>query len=137
MQAIYSDEHRYLDGGYGVKYETAAIHPSLLVTFAPWRSAREHARIMDGLAHSVPIGVLLRDRDGGEVKVGRDGQPVVKYELSDYDPRHVRTGVDGAAQILEAAGAQQIFSSHSRWVAYEPGRQGSREQFMRDADACG
>ena len=27
MQAIYSDEHRYLDGGYGVKYETAAIHP--------------------------------------------------------------------------------------------------------------
>ena len=24
MQALYSDQHRYLDGGYGVKYETAA-----------------------------------------------------------------------------------------------------------------
>ena len=77
MQAIYSDEHRFMDGGYGVKYETAAIHPSLLVTFAPWRGARQHQQVMDGLAHSVPIGVLLRDRYGGEVKVGRDGQPVV------------------------------------------------------------
>ena len=48
-------------------------------------AAREHARIMEALPHSVPIGVLLRDRDGGEVKVGRDGQPVVKYRLSDYD----------------------------------------------------
>ena len=137
MQAIYSDEHRFLDEGYGVKYETAAIHPSLLVTFSPWRGGHEHARIMEALPNSVPIGVLLRDRDGGEVRVGRDGNPVVKYKLSDYDVGHMRTGVDGAAQIFEAAGAERIFSSHSRMVAYAPGRSGSRGQFMSDADACG
>ena len=137
MQAIYSDEHRFLDDGYGVKYETAAIHPSLLVTFSPWRGGHEHARIMEALPNSVPIGVLLRDRDGGEVRVGRDGNPVVKYKLSDYDVGHMRTGVDGAAQIFEAAGAERIFSSHSRLVAYAPGRSGSRGQFMSDADACG
>jgi long-chain-alcohol oxidase len=137
MQAIYSDEHRYMDDGYGVKYETAAIHPSLLVSFSPWRGAREHAELMQALSHSTPIGVLLRDRDGGDVRVGKDGQPVVRYRLSDYDQGHVRTGVDGAARILEAAGAERIFSSHARWVAYEPGRRGDREQFMRDADAAG
>jgi choline dehydrogenase-like flavoprotein len=137
MQAVYSDQHRYLDGGYGVKYETAANHPSLIVSFAPWRGARQHAEIMQGLSHTVPMGVLLRDRDGGEVKVGRDGFPTVRYRLSDFDINHVRTGVDGAAQILEAAGAQKVFSSHARWVAYEPGRRGSREQFNRDADAAG
>ena len=137
MQAIYSDEHRYMDGGYGVKYETAAIHPSLLVTFSPWRGGRDHARIMEALPHSVPVGVLLRDRDGGEVRVGRDGNPVVKYRLSDYDIGHMRKGTEGAAQILEAAGAQRIFSSHSRLVGYEPGRNGDRQQFIRDADACG
>jgi choline dehydrogenase-like flavoprotein len=137
MQAIYSDEHRYIDGGYGVKYETAAIHPSLLVTFSPWRGGRDHARIMEALPHSVPVGVLLRDRDGGEVRVGRDGNPVVKYRLSDYDIGHMRKGTEGAAQILEAAGAQRIFSSHSRLVGYEPGRNGDRQQFIRDADACG
>ena len=136
MQAIYSDQHRFLDGGYGVKYETAAIHPSLLVVFSPWRSGRQHTRLMEALPHSVPIGVLLRDRDGGEVRVDRAGQPVVRYRLSDYDRRHVRRGVEGAAEIHEAAGAQRIFSSHSREVAYRPGG-GGREQFMRDADACG
>jgi choline dehydrogenase-like flavoprotein len=137
MQAIYSDEHRFMDGGYGVKYETAAIHPSLLVTFSPWRGGAEHARIMEALPNSVPVGVLLRDRDGGEVRIGRDGQPVVKYRLSDFDLQHVRKGVEGAAQIHEAAGAQQVFSSHSRMVSYAPGRNGARDAFMRDADACG
>jgi long-chain-alcohol oxidase len=136
MQAIYSDEHRFIDGGYGVKYETAAIHPSLLVVFSPWRGGREHARIMDGLPNSVPIGVLLRDRDGGEVRVGRDGQPVVRYRLSDYDVRHVRRGVEGAAEIHESAGAQRVFSSHARDVSYRP-QNGNRAGFMRDADACG
>ena len=136
MQAIYSDEHRFMDDGYGVKYETAAIHPSLLVVFSPWRGGREHSRIMQALPNSVPIGVLLRDRDGGEVRVGRDGHPVVRYALSDYDIDHVRRGVEGAAQIHEAAGAQHIFSSHSREVAYQPGG-GGRERFMSDADGCG
>jgi choline dehydrogenase-like flavoprotein len=136
MQAIYSDQHRYLDGGYGVKYETAAIHPSLLVVFSPWRGAAAHARLMEALPHSVPIGVLLRDRDGGEVQVDRAGQPVVKYRLSDFDRRHVRRGVEGAAEIHEAAGAQHVFSSHSRDVSYTPGS-GRRERFMQDADACG
>ncbi|HVS28237.1 MAG TPA: GMC family oxidoreductase N-terminal domain-containing protein [Solirubrobacteraceae bacterium] len=137
MQAVYSDEHRFLDGGYGVKYETASVPPSLLIGFAPWRSASQHAELMQALSHTVPIGVLLRDRDGGEVRVGRDGHPVVHYALSDYDLGHVRAGVDGAARIFEAAGARRIFSSHTRLVAYEPDARGSREQFVRDADACG
>ena len=136
MHAIYSDEHRFMDGGYGVKYETAAIHPSLLVVFSPWRGARAHARMMEALPNSVPIGVLLRDRGSGEVRVARDGHPIVRYRLSDYDIGHMRRGVEGAAEIHEAAGAQHIFSSHSRDVSYRPGN-GNRAGFIRDADACG
>ncbi len=137
MQALYSDQHRDLDNGYGVKYETAAGHPHLFLNFAPWRGAKEHFTLMQGLSGSVPMGVLLRDRDGGEVRVGRDGEPVVRYRLSDYDAAHLRTGMDGAAQILEAAGARRIFSSQNRWVSYDPGAGGSRESFMAQADAAG
>jgi choline dehydrogenase-like flavoprotein len=61
----------------------------------------------------------------------------VRYRLSDFDAGHLRTGMEGAAQLLEATGARRIFSSHSRWVSYDPGRSGSREQFMADADAAG
>ena len=137
MQAIYSDEHRYLDGGYGLKYETAALNPSLLVAFAPWRGGRRHAELMEALPNTFGIGALVRDRDAGEVKVGRDGQPVVKYALSDYDRRHLRRGVEGAAEIFEAAGARRIYSSHARWASYAPGANGGRDEFMRAADAAG
>jgi choline dehydrogenase-like flavoprotein len=136
MQALYSDQHRDLHDGYGLKYETAAGHPHLFLAFAPWRGSGQHYRLMEALSNTVAMGVLLRDRDGGEVRIGRDGQPVVRYKLSGFDAGHVRTGIDGAAQIHEAAGARRIFSSQNRWVSYEPGR-GSREQFMREADAAG
>jgi choline dehydrogenase-like flavoprotein len=137
MQALYSDKYRDLDNGYGVKYETASIQPHLAVTFVPWRSAGEHRKMMEALRFTTGLGVLLRDRDGGEVRVGRDGHPVVHYRLSDYDIGHLRTGFDGAAQILEAAGAKRIYSCHTRWVAYEPGRDGDRARFMADCDAAG
>jgi choline dehydrogenase-like flavoprotein len=136
LQAIYSDERRDLDGGYGVKYETTALHPSLFAAFAPWRSAEQYREISGGLRRVSLVGVLLRDHGLGDVRVGRDGEPVVRYRLTEADVRHVRTGVDGAAQILESAGARTIASAHSRYVSYEPGR-GSRERFVAEADACG
>ncbi len=137
MQALYSDQHRHLDGGYGVKYETAANHPHLFISFAPWRGAGQHFRLMEGLSSTVPMGILLRDRDGGEVRVGRDGEPIVRYKLSPFDAGHVRTGIDGGAQILEAAGARRIFSSQARLASYEPGKAAGRQGFMADVDSAG
>ena len=55
------------------------------------------------------------------MRVDRDGEPVVRYRLSDYDTRHLRVGIEGAAQIHEAAGAQRIFCRMRGWVAYDPG----------------
>jgi long-chain-alcohol oxidase len=136
IQALYSDQFRNLDNGYGAKLETAAMHPHLMVPFAPWRSAAEHADLMAALTNTVALGVLLRDRDGGQVKVGRDGEPIVHYALSDYDAGHLRTGMDGAAQIFEAAGARKIFSAQAKSASYQPGR-GTRQQFMNDVDAGG
>ena len=92
---------------------------------------------MQALPNTSAIGVILRDRDGGRVVVGRDGEPVVNYKLSDFDRAHVRRGLDGAAQILEASGARRIYSSHAKLVAYDPGTRGERAQFLRDADAAG
>ncbi len=137
MQALYSDQFRDLDDGYGLKFETAPMHPHLMIPFSPWRGASHNLQLLEGLTNTIPIGVLLRDRDGGEVRVGRDGEPIVRYRLSDFDAGHLRTGIDGAAQLLEATGARRIFSSHSKWVSYDPGQSGSREQFMAAADAAG
>ena len=137
LQTLYSDQHRDLDDGYGVKYETVPVLPGFAAAALPWRSAAQHAALMDEFARTTNIGVLLRDRGSGRVTLGRDGSTRVRYQLSADDLERVRTGVDGAARILEAAGARKILSGHSRLVSYEPGQRGDREGFLRDADAAG
>jgi long-chain-alcohol oxidase len=137
MQAIYSDEHRHLDGGYGLKYETTAEHPTFIATFLPWPEAATHAELMNRVRHGVGIGALLRDRGEGRVRVDRGGRPIVHYHLSSYDTQNLRTGVEGMARILEAAGARRIVLGHSRLVDYEPGTRGTVEDYVRTADAAG
>jgi long-chain-alcohol oxidase len=137
MQAIYSDEHRNLDGGYGLKYETTAEHPTFIATFLPWPGAARHAELMDHARYGVGIGALLRDRGEGRVRADRGGRPIVDYHLSDYDARHLRVGIEGMARILETAGARRIVLGHAKLVGYEPGTRGTLEDYLRTADAAG
>jgi choline dehydrogenase-like flavoprotein len=138
LSATFSDQDADLDGrGYGVKYEHVATPPSILLSFSPWRGGRRHAELMQAMPYTGGLGVLLRDHGVGEVRAGRDGQPVVRYRLGPQDVEHMRRGVRGAAQVVEAMGARRIYSSHAKWVAYEPGARGGLDDFMRRADACG
>jgi choline dehydrogenase-like flavoprotein len=138
MQTRYSTQLADLDGeGHGVIYETGPMNPHLMLAFAPWRGAGHHFELMQALAQTVPLGILIRDTTEGEVKVGRDGEPVIKYVLNERDTRHMRTGIDGAAQIHEAAGALRIYSAHAALCEYRPGVAGSRGDFMDACDAAG
>jgi long-chain-alcohol oxidase len=137
MQAIYSDEHRFLTGSYGVKYETTALQPVIAVAVLPWRHPRQYRSLLESLSRTSAIGVLLRDRHGGRVTIGRDGHPIAHYALSGFDRAHLRRGFLGAARILEAAGARMIFSPHAKWCAYEPGRSGSLDTFTEAIDSAG
>jgi long-chain-alcohol oxidase len=141
MQAIYSDEHRFITGNYGVKYETTALQPVIAVAVLPWREPRHYRSLLAKLSNTVGIGVLLRDRDGGHVSIDREGHPVSHYALSNFDRAHLRHGFIGAARILEAAGAGLIFSPHAKWCAYEPSRSGkaggSLASFTQAMDSAG
>jgi long-chain-alcohol oxidase len=137
MQAIYSDEHRRMTGNFGVKYETTALQPVIAAAVLPWREPRQYRGLLAELPRTMGVGVLLRDRDGGSVKVDRTGWPVVRYALSSFDRDHLRKGFAGAAQILEAAGARRIYSPHARFCSYEPGQRGSLKTFVHDMDRAG
>jgi choline dehydrogenase-like flavoprotein len=137
MQAIYSDQHRFLTGNFGVKYETTALQPVVAMAALPWREPRDFRARMERLRSTTAIGVLLRDRGEGRVTIDRDGHPVTTYALSDYDRRHMQYGFRGAAEILEAAGARRIYSPHVKLCSYEPGRSGSIASFVRDMDRAG
>ena len=121
MQALYSDQHRHLDDGYGVKYETVPAHPALLTAAVPWDGAAEHARLMANLPRLSGIAVIPRDRGSGRVRIGRDGEPIVTYRLAPDDARRLATGVDGAGRIMAAAGAREVFSANARLQRFTDG----------------
>jgi len=137
MQAVYSDQFRFLSGNYGVKYETTALQPAIQAAVLPWRDSGHYRSLLQKLSHTVGIGTLLRDRDGGRITVDREGHPVSDYSLSAFDRKHLRQGFIGAARILEAAGAELIYSPHAKWCAYQPERRGSLGSFVQGMDFAG
>jgi long-chain-alcohol oxidase len=137
MQAIYSDELRQMTGNFGVKFETTALQPVIAMAPLPWRDPMQFRSLMERLVNTSAIGVLLRDRFGGRVRVDSEGNPVSSYSLSDFDLAHLRRGFLGAAEILEAAGAKLIYSPHAKYCSYEPGKRGSIETFEWEMDRAG
>ena len=137
MQAVYSDQFRFLSGNYGVKYETTALQPTIQASVLPWRDSQHYRLLLSKISQTVGIGTLLRDRDGGRVTVDHEGHAVSHYSLSTFDRKHLRIGFIGAARILEAAGAELIFSPHAQWCAFEPGRHGSLASFAQAMDSGG
>jgi long-chain-alcohol oxidase len=136
VQAHYSDQFADLDSGYGFKFETAPVHPSLQALAAPWKSAAGHRDRMAKLPQTGLVGILLRDRFGGRVRVDRDGAAVVDYRLSRYDRLHLRRAIAAAAELLEAAGARDIWLPLARDVSYRPGAN-ARQDWLRRVDAAG
>jgi choline dehydrogenase-like flavoprotein len=137
LQALYSDRLADLDGGYGAKLETAPVHPVLACLAFPWESPERFDDLMEQLPHISVIGTLLRDRSGGRVTLDRRGRPSVRYRLSRYDQRHTRAAVEGAARVLLAAGAREIFSAQNRRVSFTPGGRESLDDWMRRVDRAG
>jgi hypothetical protein len=112
MQAVYSDQFTDLDGqGFGFKFETAPVHPLFPVLFIGWEDGASFKRDILGLKYMSPIGIVLRDRGSGRVKIGRDGRPTWHYRLSKVDTDHMREGVRRAGEALLAAGAVEVLSS--------------------------
>jgi long-chain-alcohol oxidase len=138
LQSIHVDEFTDLDGnGYGVRIQSAPLLPAFFVSFAPWEGAAHHAELFAALSHMTVFGMTVRDRDAGEVRVGRDGEPIVRYKLPPETGSHLQRGVEAAAELLETIGAERVFSSHARYVGYDPGRSGDRRRFMSEIDAAG
>jgi choline dehydrogenase-like flavoprotein len=137
-QARYSDELRDRDGGYGPIFETVPAHPGAGSTAAvPWVSAADHRARMEKYRYLSFCAVLPRDQTAGRIRIARDGSPRVVYKLNAADDRRIADGVIAAAQVLEAAGAREVYSSHPSYISYVPGRAGAHERWAERTRSAG
>lgn len=125
-----------LDGhGYGVRLETAPVHPGIAALSMPWQSGRGHKRLMGRLNHMANIIVITRDYHSGRVTVDKQGEPVLHYRLHPYDARHMMRGTLEALRIHVAAGANEVSSPHNEQIVYNHGD--NLESFLEQVETRG
>jgi choline dehydrogenase-like flavoprotein len=128
---LVSSEFADLDGaGYGVRLETAPVHPGIAALTLPWESGDQHKRIMSQLDHLANVIILTRDRYGGRVTVDKRGQPVIQYRLHPHDAAHLQKGILAALRVHHAAGAREVASPHTRHTFYRADQGRSFEAFL-------
>ncbi|MDH3729826.1 MAG: GMC family oxidoreductase [Acidimicrobiia bacterium] len=138
MQALYSDQFENLDGkGYGVKFETAPVHPLWSALLFPWDSGPQWKELVASLGDMSVVGVITRDRSAGRVITGKDGEPRWKYALSKADQAHTRKGFEAATRALAEAGAREVFAPTGRPLIWNPAGSESIDAFMRRYDSIG
>ena len=67
------------------------------------------------------IAVIPRDSGAGRVRIGRDGEAIATYALAADDARRLAAGIDGAGQVMAAAGAREIFTANARMQRWADG----------------
>lgn len=111
--SVVNDSFTQLHGtNFGAKLETPPAHPGLMSMVMPWRSGQQHHEMMRDASHLGSFIVLTRDREGGRVRLDKQGMALIDYTLSDFDRANMLTGVRAAAEIHVAAGAHTVYLPH-------------------------
>ena len=118
-QTVLCDELARIHGNYGVRFETAPLHPGLLGLALPWHSGREHRARMQHAAHVSGFIVLSRDRRTGRVRIDREGRAVVDYSIGRMERGLLQRGISTAARIHRAAGAIEIHTLHTADLSFD------------------
>lgn len=138
LHSKYGEEFANLDGEhYGVTFEVGPSHPVVAALAFGWESGQQYKKALLRYPYWSAVGVRLRDRDHGRVEVPKEGRPVWRYRLSKRDQGHVRRGVRHAAEVLAAAGAEEVMTTSGIPATWLPGSGESVEAFMSRVDSIG
>lgn len=92
----------------GILFEGASAPPELvalsLQSFGPGFVER-----MEQYRSLLGFGFMIKDRSRGQVRVGRQGEPIVTYRMSEADRASLQRGMGLLCRLMFAAGAREVF----------------------------
>jgi choline dehydrogenase-like flavoprotein len=113
----YCDEFVRLDGDYGHWIETPPFRPGLAAVALPG-FGEPHRRYMRQFPNIAPLIILARDGAPTGPSVGsvtlRGGDPRIDYRLGSADRESLLHGMESAARLHFACGAQSVLTLHGR-----------------------
>lgn len=131
MQTVNVTKFLNLDGDHhGFWIEAVPGHPGLIALSLPWLGGRMHKEMMLRTARSAATIILLREKGSGTVSIDKHGAPVCEYNLHRLDREHMVEGIIEAARINLAAGAQEVWTLHTRQCSVQVDSSSSRDQLL-------
>ncbi|KAJ5820442.1 hypothetical protein N7474_006033 [Penicillium riverlandense] len=108
------NEFENLDGrGHGVKIESVAMIPSVVIPVFPWRDGLDYKLFAARINHSSSFITLTKDRDSGRVYPDpADGRVRVDYSVSAFDRKHIVEGLIASAKIAYISGAKEFHTTY-------------------------
>ena len=122
IQSLVSDRHASFEDGCGFLFEGTSLHPGFFAPVFPWEDGAAHKRIMHTLRWQAPFITVARDHGSGRVGIDEHGRAVVRWGL--HHPVDARLAVRAhveLARLHRAAGAVEMFSTHSRELRWRQG----------------
>ena len=108
---------------YGVKIECPVAYPGIMASAMNWTSPEMFRDRLQRYRSAIPLILVQRDSgEGGSVRAARDGSLVIKYKLNQQDKESLIRGLQGSAEILVAAGAEEVGTGHIRDAGFKPGQ---------------
>jgi choline dehydrogenase-like flavoprotein len=120
MMSAVCDEWTRISGNFGAKIETPPAHPGLLGSSMPWTNGADFKNEMKRVRFARLFIVLTRDKFGGSVRIGRDGQPIINYELSKFDRENFIRGQQETVRLQVAAGCSEATILHNQPLRFFP-----------------
>ncbi len=117
MQSAYCDAFNDRTGNYGVKIETAPVHPGLAALALPWTGRAGHAAALSHARNAATLIAVTRDRDPGAIDLDDEAQ--IRYTVSPHDAENLLAGLVGMFDLGFAAGADRISTLHAAPLAIE------------------
>ena len=104
--------------GYGFWIETPPMYAGLAAASMPGFGA-PHRELVEAAPNLASMIVLVRDgaergRSSGGVTVDRAGRVRIRYRMSSADRARLLRGMEAAARIQFAAGAEEVSTLHAR-----------------------
>jgi choline dehydrogenase-like flavoprotein len=101
---LIQDEKRR-DGGFML--ESVFPNPGQLGAFLPF-IGEEHQNLMKRIDNLAAAGILIRDTPKGTISLNMSRDPIIHYQLDDYDKKNLALGIQKLSEIYLKKGAERI-----------------------------
>ncbi len=92
----------------GIMIEGASVPPSTVAT-GMWSIGHDFVELMESYRQMALFGFMIQDHSRGRVLRGRQGSPLIVYNLSRSDARRMQRGIEIISEVFLAAGAKRVY----------------------------